>query len=522
MRGLPGYIGPFTGGLNTRDSVMELPNNLSPDLLNVVGGNDGTVRKRDPIVNNQTSIDFPFAPVSDVTSIFNCRASGTSGLMCGVGINVYNVPSLGGGAGTNITGIAAIPSNTPWCWINAVASGGQGPVYGIEGDGAAIPQQWTGVGNIAAWTASAGTLFKGEQILYFKNRVIMCGFAVGTNGSGVVASKVGDPRAWDTSLVGSAEAWLTNLDPNDGSACNGIGIVGNYLVVFKKNKVFTIYDIDTGANRQIGSNIGVNQGDWRGIVSTPYGLVFPGSDGHVYITDGTKIDRISDIVGEANASGIQYSKDTLGISAAFSGNAPFRKAAGYYDNRLYMTVTYPITNKVLTWVYDFPTKTWWRWTGGSWQYTEVNVIGQIGYGLYGAVMNLAAPTPVVGKMYVTGTSDTSPAKTDAGINYNAYYCTPALAPANKGVNFNLRRRYHAMRGFIAGTVDIQMASDVLGSNPPTYTTLQSLVNRPVDFPVENTIYSLGVANNVQFKFTSTDGFGWELHPFYLYTQPRTD
>lgn len=518
MRGNPSYIGPFTGGLNTRDSVMELPNSLSPDLLNVIGGNDGTVRKRDPIITNGNT--FAAAGAFDITSLFTCKAAGTNNLLAGIGTKIYKTPALGGGAATDITGAAVFTSDTPWSWVNAVSSGGQGPMYGLPGDISSTPQQWTGAGNLNAWTASAGTLPKGDQILYFKNRVVMCGVVVG-GGSGVTASKVGDPRAWDTTIVGAAEAWSVNLDPNDGSTCNGMGIVGNYLIVFKKNKIFVIYDMDTGANRQISNNLGVNQGDWRTVVSTPFGLCFMANDGHVYITDGSKVDRLSDIVSDPNASGRQYTKDTLGVPAANSA-ASLRKAAGFYDNRLYLTVMYSVTLKVLTWVYDFPTKTWWRWSGGVYQYAEIDFVGNIGYNAYGGIINTAAPAPVVGQLFVSGVSDTAGTKNDIGVSYNAYYCTPALAPAGKGINFNLRRRYHALRGFIAGTVDIAMASDVLGSNPPTYTTLQSLTNRPVDFPLENTVYSLGVANNVQFKFTSTDGFAWELHPFYLYTQPRTD
>ena len=52
---------------------------------------------------------------------------------------------------TDITGALVLTSNLLAEWVQAPASGGQGPLYGLNG-GQAF--QWTGSGNAAAWTAA--------------------------------------------------------------------------------------------------------------------------------------------------------------------------------------------------------------------------------------------------------------------------------------------------------------------------------------------------------------------------------
>lgn len=520
MRGAPSYIGPFTGGLNTRDSVMELPYTHSPDLLNVIGGSDGAVRKRDP--SRTINTNFPAAGANDIKSLFYSETQTL--FVAAIGAKFYSVPTTGA-ASTDITGAFAPVANCKWCFVEAPTSGGQGPIYFTSNDGGPpTAGQWTGAGNIAAWTASAGALPAGDFMVYFKNRVIMGGKSVGTNGSGITASAVGDPRNWDTTASGSSSAWLTNIDPTDGMKFTGIGIAQSYLVAFKGHKTYLVYDLDTGANRPLSDSIGLKTDNWRTVVNTSYGLVWLAQDGHVYITNGTKIDKLSDVVGESTAGfgGNLSNQVTLGFPARL---AVVDQAAGFFDDKYYLSITYNNAT-IFTFVYDFVTKTWWRFSGGYNQYTNCVSLGGSN-GLAGGPRHpTGTQVPIVAALYLPGQNNTSGTGwqdlESSAINYNAYYCTPALSSSGKSNNPNIRKRFHAMRAFIAGNVDVQMASDVLGSNPPTYTTLDSIANTLVDFPIKYTAYSLGVANNVQFKFTSTNGFAWELHPFQLYTQPRSD
>jgi hypothetical protein len=104
-------------------------------------------------------------------------------------------------------------------------------------------------------------------------------------GSAVVASALGNPRDFSTPA-----GWVAEFDPNDGEQISGLGTIGPYVLVFKPSKTWLIYDLDTGANRRIGVNVGCVA--HRSAVETPYGTFFLAKDG-VYRTDGTALKRVS-------------------------------------------------------------------------------------------------------------------------------------------------------------------------------------------------------------------------------------
>lgn len=517
MRGLPGYVGPFTGGLNTRDAVMDLPLENTPDCMNVIAGPDGSFRKRNPHILEQSANLSP-AGANDITSLFWSQKLLN---LLAVGGTKFFQMSPPGGAANDFTGGAAISGTRYWSFVDAPVSGGQGPVYMLPNDtGTTVPKYFPGAGNIADWTASAGTLDRGDFMLYFKNRVIMFGGLVGTNGCGVKASKVGDPRAWDTTVVGSSEAWLTNIDPNDGDGITGMGTVGPYLIVFKRTKTYLIYDLDTGANRTISTSVGC--GGKHTVVNTPYGLVFMSDDSHVYVTDGTKISKLSDAVSPPKASGYFYNKLTLGQPAVNRDQQNTQTApnAMYFQDRYYLSVADVTTGVKTTWIYDFTTKAWWRTSVGF----HRMVVGWLANGgaIYGALRSVSANTPKIYKMFVPDRSPINNTWLDDGTQFTAYYTTPPLAPQGKGRNPNVRRRFHALRAWIAGDVDIQTSMDPIGLTAPAFTTQQSVNGSDVDYPQLVTVYSLGVANTMSVRFTSTDNNTFEVHPFFLYTQQRTE
>jgi hypothetical protein len=159
---------------------------------------------------------------------------------------------------TDISGAATITSGVNWDFVQAAASGGQGPLYAMNGTD--TPLQWTGSGNVASWTASSGSVPNGTMCKLHANRVWVAG--VSANPSRLYWSDVGDPRAWPAANV-------VDLDPQDGDVITGIGTIGPYLLVFKKTKTFVIYDDATGANRRlsVGSavrRIGVSSRRLRG------------------------------------------------------------------------------------------------------------------------------------------------------------------------------------------------------------------------------------------------------------------
>lgn len=277
MRGTPLRLSDFRGGLNTRDAPYLQEPNQARDLLNVVSTKQGAIRKRDGVATFAT-------PPAELLSLAPCEGTATKFL---VGANATNLYSINGaGAVTSIKGALTI-TNGRWEFTSAPASGGQGPLYGINGTDQAV--QWTGAGNAATWTASVGAVPNGRFIKYLANRVIVAGVAASP--SRVFAATPGDARNWGTA---AGQGWVIDLDPDDGDAITGLGTIGAYLLVFKRDKIFVVYDLETGANRRLAIGTGSTAG--RSIVETPQGTVFLTPDKGVWRTDGNRLDRVSELV----------------------------------------------------------------------------------------------------------------------------------------------------------------------------------------------------------------------------------
>jgi hypothetical protein len=276
MRGDPKlFDSPGRGGINYQSSVYTLKEFEARDARNVVATDHGAVAKR-----NGT---LAFATIADtLTSLF--ASQDPSVLIAAGQTKLYKIDS--GGVSTDITGTAGT-AGVPWEMVLAAGSGGQGPVYAMNGTDA--PKQWTSVGNFAAWTASTGTLPNGTCMIYSGNRVFVGHPASGTADpdSTVYFSNVGDPRDWPVANV-------VMFDPNDGDEITGLGTIGQYVLVFKNDKAWVIYDLDTGANRKLGEGIGCIAK--RTIVETPSGTFFLSKDHGVMVTDGSTAKPVSDPV----------------------------------------------------------------------------------------------------------------------------------------------------------------------------------------------------------------------------------
>jgi hypothetical protein len=111
--------------------------------------------------------------------------------------------------------------------------------------------------------------------------------AVADPGSTLVFSDIGNPRAWPAANV-------VQFDPNDGDSITGLGTIGPYLLVFKRRKTWVVTDLDTGANRRLSGDTGCAAG--RSIVETPLGTFFLTQDKGVYLTNGSSLEPMSDVI----------------------------------------------------------------------------------------------------------------------------------------------------------------------------------------------------------------------------------
>lgn len=259
MRGQLVSYRDFSGGVNVESAPYSLADNEARDLRNVVPTVRGAVRKRDGAQTLATA-------GAALTSLF--AALSPTLLIAAGGTVLYSI-TAGGVLATIKTGMTA---GARWSWVQAPVSGGQGPLFGVNGTDA---QQWDGAaGSTSAWTAATGTFPSGARwLLYHGSRVWAAGMSayagVPDPGSTLVFSNLGDPRDWPVANV-------VQFDPGDGEAISGIGRLGQFLVVFKPSKMWVVFDLDTGANRPIGENVGCVA--HRSIVETPVGTFFLGKD----------------------------------------------------------------------------------------------------------------------------------------------------------------------------------------------------------------------------------------------------
>lgn len=379
MRGTPvAFRQPGRGGVNYLDSLATLQDYEASDVRNVVSTTRGAVRKR----AGSTSLATPGAALTSL------HASVNPNFLIGAGGTALYSIDAAGVVTTIATGQA---SGGRWEFLNAPALSGQGPVYGMNGVDA--PRQWGGSGSTSVWTAASGTLPNGRYLAYAGNRVFVAGMAtyagIGDPASALVFSALGTPLTWDA-------ANFVQLDPGDGSPITGIGTSGPNLLVFKHNKAWLVYDLNTGANRRIGVNVGCVA--HRSIVESPYGTFFLSEDHGVMLTDGSSARRVSDRVLPLI--------DT--ILPAQRANA----AGAFFEDHYYLSICTTGTYNNLMLDYDVKAETWWVHTLGEQAMAVWNLSGQPA--LYGAKSSEAR----VSRLFVDGVT------VDDGVPFSCYWHGP--------------------------------------------------------------------------------------------------
>jgi hypothetical protein len=420
MRGTAVRLVDFSGGINTKDAAYLVAKNEARDARNVVTTSRGSVRKRD---GNQTfAATFAGTP-ANLFSLFASQAAATVLIATGAS-KVYSIST--GGVATDITGVAVLTANLRWEFVEAPASGGQGPLYGVNGTD--TPKQWTGAGNIADWTASSGTVPNGKYLLFVGNRILVAGMA--GNPSRVQACAVGDPRNWSTGS-GAANGWAVDLDPNDGDAITGLGTIGPFVLVFKRSKTYVIRDTETGANQRLSNTTGCVA--HRSISEAPNGTYFLTADKGVYVTNGSWLDKVSEKIDPTVAN----------IVAAQRGNA----AGTFLNDHYYLSVATSGAQNNLTLDYDTISKSWWFHSNAANQFARWRP--GAGIELYAA----QAASAVVDKCYVPGVTQ------DNGANFTAYWLS-------SWITFDQPFRRKRIRGIHVdgtGVLDAYIAKDFTAS-----------------------------------------------------------
>ena len=385
MRGKPFTFGDFARGLNTKNAPYQLKDGEARDMVNMVATQRGAIRKRGGseqlLGGDYLSLFAAFEPAVLIGQL--------AGALHRIAPN-----------GTSTTIKTGLSTTARWEFTSAATSGGQGPIYGMNG--VDTPQQHDGVAAAAAnWTASAGAVPNGKYLVHHSNRVWVTGVA--SDPDAVFWSEIGDPRNWPAANV-------VRLDPKDGGAITGIGKVGPYVLVFKERKTWAIYNLDTGANRKLSDGVGCV--GHRTIAEAPSGTLFLAQSG-VFVTDGNRVDQVSEAVSPT--------LEELNV-------AQRRFAAGaYYNGHYYLSFARSSSDPDRTLDFDLELKSWWLHSLAARQWTVFEPAS--GLELLGAI-----PGGMVARRCFNPATPT-----DAGVIYPCFWASPFHAFGAPYLNKRLRQ-----------------------------------------------------------------------------------
>jgi hypothetical protein len=500
MRGQPNVVSDFRGGVNLAAAPYSLDGNQARDVRNVNSSIIGSLHKR----NGFDNLAEPTLPIK---SLFGYN--GSSDFLVGVGddgasTDVYKITSAG--TVTSIKGAATISVGHRWDMIQAPASGGQGALWMVNGSN--TPKQWTGAGNIADWTASAGTLPNGKYIQYFDNRVFIAG--VSSDPSKLYWSAIGDPRNWAT-----PDGGFTTFDPDDGEAITGLGTVGPYLLVFKASKTYVVFNTDTGGYRRVSNEIGCIAHE--SIVESDGGTFFLSSSDRIMVTDGNSMSAVSDNALEPLLGNLTPTTNKLA-----SGH--------FHDQKYYLSMSQGGSDNDIIIEFDTRFQSWWLHeiqvdadtTDGVCCWAQLNPANDdtlYCVGCSGIVFKAFDPLVIA----------------DNGVTYEAYWVTqwhtftmPHIRKIMRQLradalgNFNLEVAFSFSTAF-----DTQADTIWESAGDPEITTFggEGEFGGSGTFGGSNIVsehhyYTLGTARAFSFKFLSNDALEWELYAYTMAVDRR--
>jgi hypothetical protein len=462
--------------------------------MNVVSTVRGSIKKR--FGSPTLASGFPGTP-TNIISLAGVNV-GTNTLIATGGSKIYTVSI--GGVVQDISGGVAFSLDARWSFQTGPTPSGQGPVFGMNGID--TPIYWTGAGSVVNWTASVGTVPNGKYTEYAANRIWVAGVAAFP--SRLYFSDIGDPRSWTTTNV-------VDLDPNDGETITGIVRIGASLLVFKQSKIFVIYDLDTGANRPLSTNVGCVAP--RSIATAGTEVFFLSEDQGVFMATASSLTRVSDDISPI------FDELTDGVRPLSAGV--------FFNDHYYLSCPYDgslVNNMTLD--YDTTIKSWWKHSTASNQFCLWRPTINSNLVLFSA--DVVAPR--IQKVYQDGIFQ------DSDVNYTSKWIGPWLAFKEPYRHKRVRQVHIEGRGKInvyVGQNFLQSLSLIktdafaqtsAGQHTFGDTTLfggGEIFGDQIQ-QGEVRLYSLGVARSFSVEFESIDENDIEIDAYTWMITPRAN
>jgi len=502
MRGRPYIFSNLGRGINLEAAPYAISEGQARNGRNFHTSPVGTITKRNGCVTHST-------PDAALTSLFPLHTS-TRYLIGAGSTKLYKIAT----DGTVSDLKTSLTNNKRWEFVQAPTSGGQGPLWGLNGTD--TPQQWDGSAATSSnWTAASGTLPNGKYIAYHNNRIAIAGTS--SNPSRLYLSALVDPAG----SVDGARNWSTpdavtiDFDPNDGQEITAIGKVGPYLLVFKPRKTFLVTDTDNGSYRVLNSEVGCSAN--RTVTETSNGTYFLSTEGAVYVTNGT---TMTDISG-----------DIRPVLAAIPGTSVSYACGIFYDQKYYLSIPQSGNTCELICEFDLATNTWWlhaiQFTSSIvGAVTQFAILEPSGSNiLYGALDGTAK----VAEMFKNATFQ------DFDNNYVAYWNGPWLSFGMPHLRKNLRE----IRVDGLGQFDVYTQNSFSTTESAQETTFWEVATEGTTFGgtgdfggtgtygdsatiTERRYYTPGVGRVWSVQFKSTNNEDCQIYSYTLALDTRRD
>lgn len=500
---LPAFYIDFHGGLNTKDQPYLLTDNQARDVNNIQPSRTGAIVKRNGLVT--------FATLSAIAnSLYAFEYPSSTVLVAVVNGQIVKIST----AGVQATLKSGLNASARWEFASAVPIGAQGPLYMMNGIDA--PQTWDGAaGATSNFVPTTGVVPNGKFCLYAFNQLFVAGTA--SNPSRVYWSAIGDPTSFDPAAL--TGAGFQDFDARDGQSITALGRVGPYVLVAKPRKLWVIADTAAPTTRQISDSIGCVA--HRSLAQGPDGTFFLSEDRGVYLTNGSSLKPVSDLIQPT----IDQGGPTLSQAASI-----------YFAGHYYLSAQLlgsGFNDTVLD--YDTTMGSWWKHSFGSNQFAvwHINNVAAL-YSAKGA-------DKIVDQCFVAGTLF------DNGNQFpwawRGPWQSPSWTPRHRRVGPTpyYRKRLRQIRITGAGTVDVSLAKDFaiteslvranfLGTAPVADTWANPASNWAADSApwagggaiTRNRAHSLGVADAFSIVFSALSSTADSVTSYTLMLEDRKD
>lgn len=226
-------LGDFSGGLNTKDNPLSLKPNEARDLLNVIITERGALEQR----AGKTLFSASGLPAQAPDHIRNWYPTpAIKFLMASINGTIYS----GTVAGV-FTSRFAGTAGTVWAMEQMQDAAGTNYLWAMNGTD--TPQKLTSAPTASAWSGSPPN---GTMMRVWKNR--MCVAGVAANPQRLHYSTIGNPELPSPYNFVDIRTSEDDIDP-----ITWLEVVGDFLIVFKSQSIWAVYDSNTFANRRLGS-----------------------------------------------------------------------------------------------------------------------------------------------------------------------------------------------------------------------------------------------------------------------------